>query len=222
LHFFLIAVVKRDKAATDACSCFEPTPTKKLISHQANTFTIPYDTHALGANGVRNFFLQNKAQILKDLQTKTGAKIDIDKDESKLVISGEMGPMIQATQEIQAALDSMNNSVMVTCDGKQVGNIIGKGGENIKRLQAETGATINTGEKGTNMITIAGTPKVGAMFSVHFARGCHTFGVPKTLSRVLRAFILFPSPCAGLGTASCAGLGTASCAGLDPRDCWQI
>jgi len=123
----------------------------------STSFTIPFDGNPLGADGVRNFFLKNKAEQLKRLEKQTGTKIEINKEEHKVVIYGDMQPVLQASTLITALLkdNSFFDEVAVD-DSKKIGLVIGKGGEVIRRLQDETGANISC-ERASNLFKVVGT-----------------------------------------------------------------
>jgi polyribonucleotide nucleotidyltransferase len=146
---------------------------KKLINEAiaatipSTSFTIPFDSNPLGIDGVRNFFLQNKAERLKGLEKQTGTKIEIEKDTKesdgtvtrgkKVIIYGDMQPVLQASTLITSLLkeNSFSDEVAVD-DPKKIGAVIGKGGEVIRRLQEETGANISC-DRGSNVFKVVGT-----------------------------------------------------------------
>ena len=111
----------------------------------------------MGVDGVRNFFLTNKAARLKSLEQQTGTKIELSKDSDKIQIYGDMQPVLSASTLITALLkeNSFKDEVMVD-DAKKIGLVIGKGGEVIRRLQEETGANISC-ERSSNLFKLVGT-----------------------------------------------------------------
>jgi len=124
----------------------------------STSFTIPFDANPMGVDGVRNFFLKNKAAQLKSLEKQTGTKIEINKESHKVIIYGDMQPVLQASTLITALLkENSDSGEVVVDDPKKIGLVIGKGGEVIRRLQEETGANISC-ERESNLFKVVGTP----------------------------------------------------------------
>jgi len=101
--------------------------------------------------------LKNKAAQLKSLEKQTGTKIEIDKEASKVIIYGDMQPVLQASTLITSLLKENSSFDEVPVDDqKKIGLVIGKGGEVIRRLQEETGANISC-ERESNVFKVVGT-----------------------------------------------------------------
>jgi rRNA processing protein Krr1/Pno1 len=150
--------VKGDKEQVDVA--------KKMIKNEIEgetTFKIPFDQHALGEAGVRSLFLNNRAAKLQELEREHGAKIDIARDSTTIVITGDTQPVLATSMSINKLLASVANSEVIHVDDpKKTGRIIGRGGDMIKLLQQETGCWINV-DKETATIKINGSvPQVAA------------------------------------------------------------
>ena len=83
-----------------------------------------------------------KGATLKQMQSDTGAKINIDRDTSKCTITG-------SEEAVEAAFALINGIVnplfeMVECTDVSVTHVVGPGGGTIKQLQSDTGAKIST------------------------------------------------------------------------------
>ena len=129
-------------------------------------------------------------ETIKSLQDRTGARINVVKDEETgpdrtIVVAGNQQQLALAQQEIDdivsgtgfagAVLNLIRNiqfgvggiSETLKVQKDKVGLIIGKGGETIKQIQGDCNVKLNVesfaDEMGERVVTIAGTPECIAM-----------------------------------------------------------
>jgi len=93
---------------------------------------------------------------IRKIQEDSGARLDMGKDSSMVTITGDLNSVRAAKSMIEIILKSSNVASMVL-DDREISSVIGKGGENIRRLTAESGATVDIGSD--KMCSISGTPE---------------------------------------------------------------
>jgi len=128
----------------------------------------------LSAQGLISDIIGNKLRVTVDLGAKrtlvfgpggatiqkiskdTGARLDLERNSDVCVISGEYAAVQQAKSIVEDILNSSKLSTVVL-EGKDRAAVIGKGGENVRRLQEESGATLDIDSE-TSICTISGEP----------------------------------------------------------------
>ncbi|KNC82662.1 hypothetical protein SARC_05062 [Sphaeroforma arctica JP610] len=125
------------------------------IDESGSTATINCGNHVLAIIGP-------KGSVIQEIQSSTGAKIDLDRSSNDATITGEPDCVKAAVNRIekivgdaQKLVDSRQQVVIDLQD--KMGAVIGKGGENIKSIQQDSGARLDI-DKDTNTITIGGQP----------------------------------------------------------------
>lgn len=125
------------------------------IDESGSTATVNCGDHVLAIIGP-------KGSVIQEIQSSTGAKIDLDRQSNEATITGEPDCVKAAVNRIekivgdaQKLIDS-RQQVVIDLEDK-MGAIIGKGGENIKAIQQESGARLDI-DKDSNTITIGGQP----------------------------------------------------------------
>ena len=94
---------------------------------------------------------------IKSIQAESGARLDIEKDSTECTISGTPEQIATAKVLIKEAIDGPKPEAVVNIDvGNKGGAVIGAGGQNIRKLQQESGARVEV-ESGTGNVTISGT-----------------------------------------------------------------
>lgn len=94
---------------------------------------------------------------IKSIQAESGAKLDIEKDSGVVKISGSADQIAHAKVLIKEAVDGPKPEAEVIVDvGSKGGTVIGRGGENIRMVQDESGARVEI-EKGTGIVKISGS-----------------------------------------------------------------
>jgi polyribonucleotide nucleotidyltransferase len=91
---------------------------------------------------------------IRRIQTESGARLDLERGSSLLTISGKDSCVEAAAALVEAILRKSNVDSVPVAE-KDRPTIIGKGGENIRKLQAESGAMIDLDGE-TSVCTITG------------------------------------------------------------------
>jgi far upstream element-binding protein len=115
----------------------------------------PFETIELGkAVGA---VIGRGGSTIKSIQAESGAKLDIEKDSDTVKISGSAEQIAAAKILINEAVEGPKPEAVVTVDvGSKGGTVIGRGGENIRKVQDESGARVEI-EKGTGIVKISGS-----------------------------------------------------------------
>jgi len=111
---------------------------------------------------------------LKALQEALGTEIDIPKKggiRSTILISGTKASCLECKKNMQQLCDKGYCSITapdttdagIEVPSNKIGSVIGKGGEYIKKITAETGAKINMPDRDTDSNRITVTGPVGAV-----------------------------------------------------------
>jgi len=82
---------------------------------------------------------------IRQLQTSTGAKLDIDKETNVLKISGKVEEVAAAKQAVQALLTRCRG-VTMEIKAADIGAVYGKAGSNIRQIQDRTGAFVEVNQ----------------------------------------------------------------------------
>jgi far upstream element-binding protein len=96
------------------------------------------------------------------IQSESGAKLDIDRDTSQVVISGEPDQIRKAKELIQGIVDGKDMGpppeAQNRIETKSAGAIIGAGGVTIRKIQVDSGARVDIDKTGDiDVITISGS-----------------------------------------------------------------
>jgi len=133
---------------------------KKMVKNEIEgevNFKIPFEGHPMGVAGIMNLFLANKAAKLQALEQQLGAKIAINRDDKCITINGDTKPVLDTSMAINKLLAEVANKCVIKVDDvKKTGRVIGRGGEMVRKLQDDTGASIKV-DKETSSVTIHGT-----------------------------------------------------------------
>ena len=107
-------------------------------------------------------------ETIRRLQEESGVRMQVDRPNSRVQITGDASGCEVARTLLQEVLDATNEPVGTGTSGAQSsteisaqgqeGRIIGKGGENIRSLAAQTGAKLSI-IKETGMVRIQGDPR---------------------------------------------------------------
>jgi far upstream element-binding protein len=107
-------------------------------------------------------------ETIRRLQEESGVRMQVDRPNSRVQITGDASGCEVARTLLQEVLDATNEPVGMGTSGAQSsteisaqgqeGRIIGKGGENIRSLAAQTGAKLSI-IKETGMVRIQGDPR---------------------------------------------------------------
>uniref|UniRef100_A0A7S2RUY5 K Homology domain-containing protein n=1 Tax=Mucochytrium quahogii TaxID=96639 RepID=A0A7S2RUY5_9STRA len=92
---------------------------------------------------------------IRKIQQESGARLDLDKGSSVCNISGNAEAVQVARAMIQGILNDSNIDSIVLGE-KELPAVIGKGGENVRRIQAESGAVVDI-DGDSNVCTITGS-----------------------------------------------------------------
>ena len=101
-------------------------------------------------------------ETIRRLQEESGVRMQVDRPNSQVVISGDPSGCEVARTLLQEVIDaipepsSAGTTTEISAQGQE-GRIIGKGGENIKSMAEQTGAKIVI-VKETGMVRISGSP----------------------------------------------------------------
>jgi len=94
---------------------------------------------------------------IKSIQAESGAKLDIEKDSEVVKISGSPDQIASAKVLIAEAIEGPKPEATATIQvGDKGGTIIGRGGENIRKVQDQSGARVDM-EKGSGVVKISGS-----------------------------------------------------------------
>jgi len=108
----------------------------------------------------RSLIIGRGGETIRKLTDDSGARIDLSKDSGECKVRGSNAAVEAALKAIRAILKKDADTVneFVDCDSSRFGLIIGRGGENIRALQAEFDVQINTDDK-NNQIKVRGSKK---------------------------------------------------------------
>merc|ERR1712037_512716 len=108
----------------------------------------------------RSLIIGRGGETIRKLTDDSGARIDLSKDSGECKVRGSNAAVEAALKAIRAILKKDADTVneFVECDSSRFGLIIGRGGENIRALQAEFDVQINTDDK-NNQIKVRGSKK---------------------------------------------------------------
>lgn len=94
---------------------------------------------------------------IKSIQAESGAKLDIEKDSGVVKVSGSADQIAAAKALIAEAVDGPKPEATATIQvGDKGGTVIGRGGENIRKVQEQSGARVDM-EKGSGEVKISGS-----------------------------------------------------------------
>mmetsp|Transcript_13475 Transcript_13475/g.23983 ORF Transcript_13475/g.23983 Transcript_13475/m.23983 type:complete len:700 (+) Transcript_13475:97-2196(+) len=113
------------------------------------------DTIELGKK--RGLVFGPNGETIRKIQSQSGARIEMDRNSTVCTVSGNDTAVDAAKAAIMEILNSTKIG-SVPLGEKDSAAIIGKGGENIKRLQAETGASIDIDNE-SSVCLITGEPE---------------------------------------------------------------
>jgi len=82
---------------------------------------------------------------VNQLQDSTGVSMDVDRDGLCVLLSGTEDQVADAKTQLSEKIDKlMKENAEIEIDPNAVGNLIGRGGANIRQLQEDTGISIDT------------------------------------------------------------------------------
>ena len=94
---------------------------------------------------------------VKKLTEESGANIKVNREKGTIIISGEKDKVEKAKTDITVLLEKYKKENMqINVNADFIPALIGKGGENIKKLRKELGLSIDLGAKGSGAITLRG------------------------------------------------------------------
>lgn len=102
----------------------------------------------LGSRLAMNIVLGKEYKSIQQLQTSTGAKLDMDKDKFVLKISGSSKAVDAAHQAVNQLLERCRGTTM-EIPPANVGAVYGKAGSTIRNIQDRTGAFVEVVDAGT-------------------------------------------------------------------------
>eukprot|EP00040_Diaphanoeca_grandis_P038504 m.256663 g.256663 ORF g.256663 m.256663 type:complete len:603 (-) comp34569_c0_seq1:49-1857(-) len=111
------------------------------------------------ATGERSMYIVmgRGGTTIRQIESETGAKLDIDKETHNLSIKGDQEHVLLALQAVSKVLaDNGNEEIVPIADKKEMGIILGKGGANIRAVQDQSGADCKMNKEGTQL-AIMGT-----------------------------------------------------------------
>eukprot|EP00943_MAST-04B_sp_MAST-4B-sp1_P009264 g9264.t1 len=120
-----------------------------LDSYESTTMTGTSDElgSIIGKSGVN----------VKKLTEDSGANIKVDREKGTIVISGERDKVEKAVADVNVLLEKYKKeNVIINVNADFIPSLIGKGGENIKKLRTKLGLAIDLGAKGSGAITLRG------------------------------------------------------------------
>lgn len=128
---------------------------KKAIMEILGAGSGPSETLDLG-KGV-GAVIGRGGSTIKSIQAESGAKLDIEKDSGVVKISGSADQIAAAKVLIKEAVDGPKPEATATIQvGDKGGTVIGRGGENIRKVQEQSGARVDM-EKGSGVVKISGS-----------------------------------------------------------------
>eukprot|EP00038_Savillea_parva_P025508 m.48005 g.48005 ORF g.48005 m.48005 type:complete len:619 (+) comp6949_c0_seq1:114-1970(+) len=101
-----------------------------------------------------------KGQTIRQIETETQAKLDIEKGSSIMSIKGTQAAVVQALQMVSRVLiENGNQEVMPIKDSRTVGAILGRQGANIRKVEADSKASLHLedNDDGSKKLIIEGT-----------------------------------------------------------------
>jgi|EP01043_Picozoa_sp_COSAG02_P028508 polyribonucleotide nucleotidyltransferase len=128
---------------------------KKQVMEIIGAGSGPFETIDLGkAVGA---VIGRGGSTIKSIQAESGAKLDIEKDSGVVKISGSADQIASAKVLIAEAVEGPKPEATATIQvGDKGGTVIGRGGENIRKVQDESGARVDM-EKGSGVVNISGS-----------------------------------------------------------------
>jgi polyribonucleotide nucleotidyltransferase len=103
-------------------------------------------------------YIIGKAGVnVKKLTEESGANIKVNREKGTIIISGEKDKVEKAKTDITVLFEKYKKENMqINVNADFIPALIGKGGENIKKLRKELGLSIDLGAKGSGAITLRG------------------------------------------------------------------
>jgi rRNA processing protein Krr1/Pno1 len=145
---------------------------------------------------------------LQQIQTESGARLDVEKGTAMLTISGDTEHVESARQLVMQRM-KLCQGMSMTMESSKIGALFGKGGTNLRKIQEDTGAFVEVAQSGeTADCKILGEPDA--------VKAAHAL-VLKSLSGevVLKPGEVLSSVELGVGTPAVIGRGGSKIAELE-------
>jgi len=117
----------------------------KIAKFNSNSLHFPYGHYPLGGKGVIRLFLANKGAKLMEVTSTSKADINIDREKEEFIINGEESAYVRDAFTMISEILNTYGKVheFKVADARLAGRIIGAKGEQIRNLEAKSGAQID-------------------------------------------------------------------------------